>query len=253
MGISPFYNFKNTRCFKEIYSYETGTLEIVHSTNIDKEKIEGLYNLLSIGIGISTDAIGSIGVSLNYPVNKQYKQKYNSTYLYERNGNIQIDEYEDKYSQKVSAGKFIRIGGILYLTSDLSIGFLWNQSYHYNLEKERRLFPSTLNFGLVYRILPPLLIAFDVQNQPWEKVKLNDAYLYDAKNGNSYRFGLEYSNKIILRGGYALDRLPILDAADKGVNLNNITLGIAYPVNFFVFDLGMQYRFKTFYAETIYG
>lgn len=253
VGISPSYNFNNTRRFKESYSYETGSLEIVHNKNLENEKIKGLYDLLSIGIGISTDAIGSIGISINYPVNKQYKEIYDYSHITERNGSIQKHEYEDKYSQKVSASKFIRIGGILNLTSALSIGLLWNQSYHYNLEQDKRTFSSTFNFGVTYRLIPNMLFAFDIQSQPWEKVKLGDGSIYDAKNGNSYRFGLEYGSKIILRGGYALDRLPVLDSADKPVNLNNITLGIAYPIKFIVFDLGMRYRFKTFNTESVYG
>ena len=254
VGLSPFYNFNNTRSFKEIYRYETSSSEIIHSTYIEKDKIEGLYNLVHIGIGISTDRIGSIGFSLNYPVNKQYKHNYNVTHLYKRNGNILVDDaYQYKDSQKVTASKFIRIGGILHLTSVLSIGILWNQSYHYNLEQERRTFPSTFNFGVAYRLIPNMLFAFDIQSLPWEKVKLDNAYLQDAKNGNSYRFGLEYGNKIILRGGYALDRLPILDSADNPVNLNNITLGIAYPIKFIVFDLGMRYRFKTFNTGSVHG
>ena len=253
VGLSPFYNFNNTRCFEETYNYETSSSEMVYSTNTDKDKIKGLYNLLTIGIGVSADAIGSIGISINYPINKQYKEIYDRTYLSERNGNIERYEYENKYSQKVSAGKFIRIGGLLHLSSVLSIGILWNQSYHYSLEQERRTFPSTFNFGVAYRIIPNMLFAFDIQSQPWEKVKLGDANLYNAKNGNSYRFGLEYGNKIILRGGYALDRLPVLNSADKPVNLNNITSGIAYPIKFIILDLGMRYRFKTFNTKSVYG
>lgn len=253
VGLSPFYNYNNNRRFEEAYSYETSSSEIMHSKNFEDEKIKGLYDLLSIGIGISTDAIGSIGISINYPVNKQYKEIYDYSHITERNGSIQKHEYEDKYSQKVSADKFLRIGGILHLTSALSIGILWNQSYHFYLEQNKRTFPSTLNFGLTYQLIPNLLFAFDIQSQPWEKVKLGNANLYDAKNGNSYRFGLEYRNKIILRGGYALDRLPVLNSADKPVNLNNITLGIAYPRKFIVFDLGMRYRFKTFNTESVYG
>ena len=250
IGLSPFYNLKNTRHSERNYSYETGSGVTVHYSEIGKEKMDGLYDLLNIGISITTNAIGSIGISMNYPINKQYKQDNSSTYYYERNGEVDKNGYEDDISQKVSADNFIRIGGILHLTSDLSIGLLWNQTYHYNIGNDRRTFPATLNFGLAYRILSQFLIAFDIQNQPWEKVKLNDTYLYDAKNGNSYRCGFEYSNKIIFRTGYALDRLPILDSKNKGVNLNNITLGIAYPTKSFVFDLGMRYRFTTFDSET---
>ena len=249
IGFSPFYNWKSTRQSNGNESYISGTSEDIRYSIVEKEKIVGLYDLLSIGIGFSWKETGSIGISVNYPVRKQYEYEFNSIYTFERNGDQQSSDYTSKNSEDVSASQFVRIGGMLHLTSRLTLGILWMQAHHYNISDQRREFPATLNFGIAYKILPELLSAFDIQSQPWEKVKIENEFIPDTKSGNAYRFGLEYINKIIFRTGYALDRLPVMDADDNAVDMNNITLGIGYLTKYFIFEIGARYRFASFKTD----
>jgi hypothetical protein len=249
IGFSPFYNWKSTRFFKSDYSYVSGTSEIIYSSIEAEEKIVGLYDLLCIGIGFSWESIGAIGASLNYPVRKQYEYESHSIYVNERNGDRKISEYNYKNSENVSADQFLRIGGILHISSRFSLGILWMQAHRYSISDQEREFPGTINFGIAYRIFPRLLLAFDIQSRPWEKVKIENEYLATAKNGNAYRFGVEYENKIILRAGYGLDILPITDSDENIVELNDITLGIGYKSKHFVLDIGTRYRFTTYKVE----
>ena len=115
--------------------------------------------------------------------------------------------------------------------------------------EQRRDFPPILNFGVAYKIFPELLFAFDIKNRPWEKVKIENKYIADAKSGNAYRFGLEYEKNVLIRAGYALDILPVTDPDENLVNLNDITLGIGYKYTHFVFEIGARYRFATFKVE----
>ncbi len=249
IGISPFYNWKSTRHSDGNESYVSGTSEDVHYRIVQKEKIVGLYDLLSIGIGFSWEETASIGFSVNYPIREKYEYEFNSIYTYERNGDKQSSDYTSKNSENVSASQFIRIGGMLHVTSRLTLGILWMQTHHYNISDQRREFPATLNFGIAYKILPELLFAFDIQSQPWEKVKIENEFIPAVKSGNAYRFGLEYINKIIIRTGYALDRLPVMDLDDNAVDMNNVTLGIGYLTKYFIFEIGARYRFTTFKTD----
>jgi len=249
IGYCPFYDWNSSRYFNSEDSYIAGMSKTIYSSNEVEEKIVGLYDILTIGIGFSWETLISIGASLNFPVNQQYEYKSHSIYIRKSNGDRQEYEYDYKNSESVSANKFVRIGGILQLTSRFSFGILWMQAHQYSLSEERRDFPATLNFGIAYKILPELLFAFDLQNRPWEKVKIANKYLSYAKSGNTYRFGLEFGKKVIIRAGYALDILPIVDADDNAVDLNDITLGIGYKYNHFVLDMGARYRFSTFEVE----
>lgn len=249
IGFSPFYYWKSTRQSVESYSYSTRTSELRQSYTIQEEKMMGLYDIISIGIGFSWEDTGSIGISLNYPLRENYQDEFNSTHTYEINGEMTSYKYTLKDWKNVYASQFIRIGGMLHLTSRFTLGILWTQTHHYNIANQRRDFPATLNYGIAYRILPTLLFAFDMQSQPWEKVRINDEYISNVKNGNAYRLGLEYTNKIIVRTGYAIDRLPILDSEDNAVNMKNITLGIGYSVKYVVFEIAARYRFAKFKAE----
>lgn len=250
IGFSPFYYWESNRQGIESYSYSTSTSELIRShTNIYEEKMMGLYDILSIGVGFSWEGAGSIGISLNYPLRENYETEFNSTYISEINGEITSYQSNSKDWQNVYASQFIRIGGMLHLTSKFTLGILWMQAHHYNIANQRRDFPATLNYGVAYRIFPGLLLAFDLQSQPWEKVRIGNEYISNVKNGNAYRFGLEYTNKIIMRAGYAIDRLPILDSEDKAVNMKNITLGIGYSVKYVVFEIAVRYRFTKFKTE----
>ncbi len=249
IGFSPFYNWKSNRRTEGNESYVSGTSEDIRYSIVEKERIMGLYDLLNIGIGFSWEETGSIGISVNHPVRKQYEYEFNSTYTFERNGDQQSSDYTSKNSENVTASQFIRIGGMLSLTSRLTLGILWMQAHHYSISDQRREFPATLNFGVAYKIFPELLSTFDIQSQPWEKVKIENEFISAVKSGNAYRFGLEYINKIIIRTGYALDRLPVMDVDNNAVNMNNITLGIGYLTKYFIFEIGARYRFTTFKTD----
>jgi len=249
IGFSPFYYWESTRQSVVSYSYSRGTSEFIQSYTIQEEKMMGLYDILSFGIGFSWEGAGSIGISMNYPLRENYENEFNSIYSYEVNGEITSYRSTSKNWENVYAGQFIRIGGMLHLTARFTLGILWMQAHHYNIANQRRDFPATLNYGLAYRILPTLLLAFDMQSQPWEKVRIDNEYISNVKNGNAYRFGLEYTNKIIMRAGYAIDRLPILDTEDNAVDMKIITLGIGYSVKYFVFEIAARYRFTTFKTE----
>lgn len=249
IGFSPFYYWESTRQSIESYIYSRSTSEFNRSYTIQEEKIMGLYDLLSIGVGFSWEGTGSIGISLNYPLRENYEIEFNSTYISEINGETTSYRSTSKDWQNVYASQFIRIGGMLHLTTRFTLGILWMQAHHYNIANQRRDFPATLNYGVAYRILPTLLLAFDMQSQPWEKVRIDNEYISSVKNGNAYRFGLEYTNKIIMRTGYAIDRLPILDSEDNAVNMMNITLGIGYSVKYVIFEIAARYRFTKFKTE----
>jgi hypothetical protein len=249
IGFSPFYYWESTRERVRSYSYSTSTPELRRSYTIEEEKMMGLYDIISIGIGFSWEGTGSIGISLNYPVRENYQDEFNLTHTYEIDEEIKGYKYTSKDWRNVYASQFIRIGGMLHLTSRFILGIIWMQRHHYNIANQRRDFPVTLNYGIAYRILPTLLLAFDMQSQPWEKVRIDDEYISNVKNGNAYRLGLEYTNKIIMRTGYAVDRLPILDSEDNAVNMMNITLGIGFSAKYVIFEIAARYRFTKFKTE----
>jgi hypothetical protein len=246
IGFSPFYNWHSTRCYKSDSRYVSGTSEIIESSTESEEKIVGLYDLMSFGIGFSQEAIWAIGVSWHYPIRKQFENERHSLYIYRINGNREISESKYENSVEVSACPFLRIGSVLSITSQVSLGILWMQAHRYSKANQSRVFPATLNFGISCRIVPELLCACDIQSRPWEKVKIKDEYIANAKSGNAYRFGMEYENIILIRAGYAWDLLPFTDADKNEVNFNDISIGIGYKFNRIVLDTGIRYRFAKY-------
>lgn len=241
IGFSSFYNWRSAR-------YEDQ--ELGSSLSRTEEHINGLYDLFGCGFGISSGGIGAIGISVSHPFLKQYVYKYHYEHTYSYAGEIQTVSDHYKNIQKVSAQTILRIGGMMHVTPDISLGLLWNRSYSYKIEDQKRVFPGTLNFGIACRPAPDLLIAADLESRPWSKVKINDEYIGNAQSGTAYRFGAEYGEKFTVRAGYARDILPVLDINDHSVSLNDITFGIGWKANTFIVDVGVRCRFSTYAARS---
>ncbi|MBN2031431.1 hypothetical protein JW824_14450 [bacterium] len=204
----------------------------------------GLVDVLSMGAGAYLFNVASFGVMLHVPVR--------TTYIY-KSETVYYTNYE--YKRDVSSSVIVQFGGIVDLTSRWLVGFsyLLGHSYrmsglNYNYSEDREI-PWTCDFGTAYRLKPDLLIAADIQNRPWERVRINDQKINNVKSGNAYRIGIEWGNRPVFRAGYALDILPILDAEGNPVDINNLTAGLGFKFSILVIDLGLSYQFDHIHKE----
>ncbi len=223
-------------------------------------RTRGLLDVLSFGFGAAISEKGSFGISVNFPLWRRYDQTavimstlYNS---------------ESREEWDVSADRFVQLGGLFRLTSRWAVGISALMKHGFVIEngksennydgevhrsridrKTQWEIPSVIDLGISCRVKANLLVACDIQSRAWENIKINDLSLGKAKNGNAYRFGLEYGQKALFRTGFALDRLPVLDADDQPVDLKNVTAGVGLKFNRLLLDLGASYKFVTFEVE----
>ncbi|MCJ7811731.1 hypothetical protein MUP95_00210 [bacterium] len=209
------------------------------------DKTTGLVDVLSMGVGVRFSTVGSFGLLLHIPVRTTYTFQSISYY----------GAYVDK--RDVSSSMIVQLGGIIDLTPKWLIGFscLLNHSYRFDYWEwgtnysEKRSMPWTCDFGIAYRIKPDLLIAADIQNRPWERVRVNGQKIGGVKSGNAYRIGIESGSQPVVRAGYALDNLPRTDAEGESVDMNNLTVGLGYQWQFFMIDLGLSYQFDHIHKD----
>lgn len=212
-------------------------------------KIEGLMDILSLGLGTAISEKYSFGMSINFPVRKGYKTE--SLHHYETH------TYRHTENWDVSAKYFVQWGGVFQVFSRLSAGvffsmnhrFTLSHQYHEGDNKNEWEIPATFDFGIAYRLKPHLLLAAEAQSRPWANYRINELPIYGVKNGNAYRFGIEYGKHIQYRAGFAVDRLPLLDANDDPVNIKSVSAGIGFPMNPLIVDMGASYKFATFDAD----
>ncbi len=209
-------------------------------------KTTGLVDVLSLGIGVRFSTVGSFGLLLHIPVRTTYTEKSISYYY----------DIDDKYD--VSSSMIVQFGGIIDLTPKWLIGFSCLLNHSYRIEwgfdwginySEKREIPWTCDFGMAYRIKPDLLIAADIQNRPWERLRINDQKIAGVKSGNTYRIGIESGSQPMVRAGYALDILPITHADNEPVDMNNLTAGLGYRWRFFMIDGGFSYQFDHIHKD----
>lgn len=209
----------------------------------------GLVDVFSMGFGIHFSSIGSLGMILHIPVKKTYAYQWESYY------------YRYEFAGDVTSSKIIQFGGIIDMTSKWMIGFscLMNHNFtinthdigypEYLLYSEKREMPWTCDFGIAYKASPNLLIAADIQNRPWEHMRINDQKISDVKSGNAYRIGIEWGHEPIFRAGYARDILPAIDSEGDPVDINNLTIGLGFPLSLLVIDVGFSYQFDHIYVK----
>ncbi|NQT24069.1 hypothetical protein HQ585_01810 [candidate division KSB1 bacterium] len=231
IGYSSFYTWHTTRHERRIY--DDGS-----QTRIERDSY-GNYSLIHLGIGFSIGNKSEIGITANIPF---LNRTTNVTHY--------IDIYEpfSTYSNTINrkeANPFLRIGATIQLTSQISLGILWNQSYWYKYDFQKTVLPSALNFGLAVKPVKNCLVAIDLESRPWSKVKIYDGYIGNAQSGTAWHFGVEYGKRLKTRAGYTWDILPILDAEEQPVDLQSISLGFGYRIGTVQIDLGTRYRFST--------
>ncbi len=248
LGYRRFYDWIRKKVIEEKWFDDYYKKTIVHK---EKIKTKGLMNTLSLGLGKAISEKYFFGISINFPVQKVYKMETESESRYPD----ETYKYNFKQEWDVMAKHFIQFGGIFKVSSKLSIGvsFLMNHGFviysdEFDYQYEWEI-PTTIDFGIAYRWKPNLLLAAEIQSRPWESWRINNLPIGGVDSGNAYRFGLEYGKTNQFRAGYALDRLPLLDAKDHPVDIHNLTGGIGYQLNCFVLDLGVSYQFVTFKAE----
>ncbi len=211
----------------------------------------GLVDVLSMGVGVALSKVGSFGLLFHVPVRTTYTYQWETIYY----------EYEHIYEGDVSSSTIIQFGGIIDLTSKWLIGFtsLLNHNYsvdvwdiHYpefTLYSEKLEMVWTCDFGMAYSLKPDLLIAADIQSRPWERVRVNGQKISDMKSGNAYRIGIEWGHQPVVRAGYALDILPILDSEGDPVDMNQVAAGLGFRFSMLMIDLGLSYQFDHIHKE----
>jgi len=205
----------------------------------------GLVDVLSMGVGVRFSNVGSFGLLVHIPVRAKYAYQFIS------HDDVDGDQYD------VSSSRIVQFGGIIDLTSKWLVGFscLLNHSYIINYTSmgiyypEKREMSWTCDFGIAYRIKPDLLIAADIQNRPWERVRVNGQKIEGVKSGNAYRIGIECGSQPMVRAGYALDILPETDADNEPVDMNNFTAGLGFQWQFFMIDGGFSYQFDHIHKD----
>ena len=259
-GYRRFYDWSRRKVVEKEYDYyENG---IVHSK--ETYKTHGLINVLSLGIGTTMSKKWSFGFSVNFPIWKNYENESEINDIY----SDKIYKSNTQEERNVSADCFIQLGGILQVTSKLAAGVSCLMKHGFTLQNVKRKshyngdvysyeiddknkweIPGTIDFGISYKLRPNLLLAADIQSRPWENIRINDLPIDDVKNGNVYRFGLEFERKVLFRAGFSWERLPLLDADEHPVDLKNTTAGIGYQSKDFILDLGLSYKFVTFETQ----
>jgi len=256
VGYRRFYDWNRKQTVESEINYNDGNILKTTTTY----KTQGLFNVLSIGLGTNISERLYLGMSINVPCCKTYKTKLESIYRY--NKSLIQEEWD------VHASNLIQLGSIFQVTSRLTFGVsclithkfviqngnlksIYNNSISYDRidNKDEWKIPSTIDFGISYQLKLNLLLAADIQSRPWENIRINDLPIDDVKNGNAYRFGLEYVNRIQFRGGFALDRLPLLDTYKNPVNIKEITAGIGFQFSHVNVDFGASYKYTTFNAK----
>jgi hypothetical protein len=262
VGYRRFYDWNHKKEEEWYDDYDEGNIK---SKRI--YEIEGALHLLSLGLGTVISERCSFGMSINFPVRKGVK-----TETQEESQNL-YEKHTYRYTENwdVSAKYFIQWGGVFQVFSKLSVGAFFSMNHkfilhdrrssvsykvtrttHYNYEgddKNEWEIPTTFDFGIAYRLKPHLLLAAEAQSRPWANWRINDLPIYGVENGNAYRLGIEYGKRIQYRAGFAVDRLPLLDANDDPVNIKSVSAGIGFPMNPLIVDMGASYQFTTFDAD----
>lgn len=226
-------------------------------------RTKGLMDLLSLGLGTTISEKWSFGMSINIPLRERYETEYEGETIYPDGGY----DYYRRERWDVSAGNFLHFGGIFQITPKLTVGiscpfvhkftirngmvtYRWShdgQERSYEIDgKYKWRIPGTFDLGIAYQLRPDLLLAGEIQNRPWEEIRINGLQIDGVKSGNAYRVGLEYGDTILYRIGFALDRLPILDADDHGVDIKNATAGIGFQLKQWTLDAALVYKFVAF-------
>lgn len=245
VGYGPFYNWRCTRHAASRFIYDAGEIE----RTLTEEDTYGLFDVIQFGFGLSAGTRGSVGVTINTPFMPRFKTERHYKWEYISGNFYEINKEHDSNSDKVSTNPFLRVGGMLHVSSRISVGVLWNQSHRYEYSEEKRIFPATVNFGVAVTPVRDLLIAVDLESRPWGKVKINDLYLSDAESGTAWRFGLEYGTRTKIRAGYAWDILPILDMDDLAVHMQSLSCGLEHRLGRVRLDLAARRRFATYQAS----
>ena len=215
---------------------------IIKYERIDISK--GLMDVFSLGLGTTISERWSFGISLHLPARKGLESRYKTKHIHPE----EIFTNNSKASWDVSAGGFFHLGSIFQLSDRLAVGVSCPLMHRFTIHhsKEEWRIPGTFDFGIAYRLQPDLLLAGEIQNRPWEDIRINDLPIADVESGNAYRLGLEYGRQIQLRCGFTLDRLPILDADDHGVDLKIFSVGLGFQKEDWIVDSGLSYKFATF-------
>jgi len=243
VGYRNYYDWQRKEVRKTEWEY-SGNDYIVNDSFISK----GLMDVFTLGFGATITDKWSFGILLHLPVCKGLESSYKTKNIYPEE--IFTTHYEENWD--VSAGGFFHLGSIFKLSDRLTIGvscpLMHRFTIHYNREyKEKWKMPGTLDIGIDYRLHPNLLLAGEIQNRPWEDYRIDNLPIADVKSGNVYRLGFEYGRLIQFRGGIAIDRLPLIDVDEHGVNLKILAAGVGYQHGNWAIDSGLSYKFATFH------
>jgi len=257
VGYRSVYDYSNK--VQTEYKYETGNYE---STTT----VKGLINYLSLGLGTQVGEKMSLGFSFNLPMMKGLKREFES----KDKGEVDTDTYESEREYDVSGGNFVQFGGILQLSPELGIGASYMTSHSFKVGKEKWKtndngvknngkskeedkieMPGFYSLGLSYKFSPELLLSAEIQNRPWESIEVDGEEIEDVENGSAYRVGFEYSSTFLLRGGFVMERLPMVDEDLDPVNAKWITAGIGTELNNMLLDITAAYRFASYSEEIL--
>ncbi len=255
VGYKSVYDYSNK--ISTEYKTDNGSFESTSTT-------KGLLNYLSFGLGAEFGEKVSLGFSFNLPVMKGLQENYES----KSKGETDTYNYESEAEYEVSGGNFLQLGGIVQITPALGIGASYMTSHSFKVGKtkwkvndngeksngkskqeDKIEFPGLYSIGLSYKVSPELLLTADIQNRPWESMEVNGDEIEDVENGSVYRLGFEYGTHLLLRGGFALERLPLVDDDLDPVNAKWITAGIGTELSNLLLDISAAYRFATYSVE----
>ena len=227
----------------------------------------GILNTLSFGLGTLISDKYSFGFSINIPVLTGYE--------YEEDAKGEGVTYSSKEEWDISGGTILQFGGIIKANEKLSVGVSYITSHKIKTEdgkweendngdqsngtysdEDKYTIPGLYSLGIAYQMNPEMLVSAEVQNRPWEDYEIDGTELSALENGRSYRFGLEYGKDFLVRAGFMLERLPVMDTDRDPVNMKALTAGISYNASKFIVDFGAVYWFATFdaakYSDRVY-
>lgn len=213
----------------------------------------GIINTLSFGIATTISNNYSFGVSLNIPILSGFTAN-------EIRKPSTGTKSEDQIKYDIAGGTFIQIGAIANITPELSIGASYILAHDYKLKKGKEKtenetydledvkfeMPGMYSLGIAYRVKPELLVSVELQNRSWEDVQVENKDLKYVESGSSYRFGIEYGTYVLYRLGFESERLPLIDRGKEPVNINKLTGGIGFKMNYMLFDIGTGYEFTSY-------
>lgn len=163
------------------YSWDSKRITEKERVNRERYKevneIQSLMDLFSLGIGAAISNTCFLGLSINFPTHR----RYNIDMSFERMSPDHIYKYQHKEEWDVAADNFVQLGSILQLTSKLAVGISCLLKHGFVIKEgreeenrngrvsKRRIMsenrweiPTTINFGISYRLKPGLLLAADI-------------------------------------------------------------------------------------------